>query len=489
MVDNRYAVPARGVHFLSNQLYPLTLFWPSHSQTPPPPVSSLATVAPPFLTRKPPLTRNGGFMYSCAMDQCMREFGRTETIYENVDALDPSTDTYKPSDLPEREAELDQLHQALKPVTMGGTPRNVLVYGPTGQGKTVGIDLKTAQLKRYAEENDIDLSVVRVSCEGANGSYQVLADAVKTLREIQSGPGEDTPAGYPRKVLFNMLVDELKNVGGTIILVLDELDGIGDDDYILYELSRASIEGIRLGLIGITNDLNFRKNLDEDVRSSLGKREVHFNSYDANQLCDILARRAANALKDTYFDGDETHDALHSDVLDPAAIRLCAAYAAKETGDARHALELLSHACDFADDEEDSTVRDVHVEKAHEFIEKQALSEGIVSAPTQRQLALLNVVERTVEDDTWIETATLYETYEQATKKYDFDTLAYRTYEDKLGDLHGSGLLEKRHHGRGPNEGTTNKWKLAIDLGTPINELEGAHTMLRDYIEDIKSRM
>ncbi|WP_224338199.1 Cdc6/Cdc18 family protein [Haloprofundus halobius] len=419
----------------------------------------------------------------------MKEFGKTETIYENVDALDPSTDTYKPNDLPERQEELDQLHQALKPVTMDGTPRNVLVYGPTGQGKTVGIDLKTAQLKHYAEENDIDLTVVHVSCEGANGSYQVLADTVKTLREIKSGPGEDTPAGYPRKVLFNMLVDELQEVGGTVILVLDELDAIGDDDYILYELSRASIEGIRLGLIGITNDLNFRKNLGEDVRSSLGKREVHFNSYDANQLRDILARRAVNALKDTYFDGQEAHEALQSDVLDPAAISLCAAYAAKETGDARHALELLSHACDFADDEEDSTVQEAHVERAHEFLEKQALSEGIVSAPTQRQIALLNVVERTIEGEPWIETATLYATYERATSEHDLECLAYRTYEDKLGDLQGSGLLEKKHYGRGPSEGTTNKWKLAIDLNTPISELEGAHSTLQSYIDQIKSKM
>jgi len=58
-----------------------------------------------------------------------------------MDRLNPNTQTYQPKSLPEREAELDQLHSALRTATMGSTPLNAFVFGPTGQGKTVGISV------------------------------------------------------------------------------------------------------------------------------------------------------------------------------------------------------------------------------------------------------------------------------------------------------------------------------------------------------------
>jgi len=92
-----------------------------------------------------------------------------------------------------------------------------------------------------------------------------------------------------------MIIDELEAIGGTVIVILDEIDAIGSDDYILYELPRAEPDDVRLSIIGITNDLQFREGLDADVRSSLSEDEIEFAPYDANQLRDILARRAAGA--------------------------------------------------------------------------------------------------------------------------------------------------------------------------------------------------
>lgn len=423
----------------------------------------------------------------------MKQFGDESRIYEDIDVLDPNTDTYLPENLPEREEELDELHDVLKPVVEGGKPRNALVYGPTGQGKTVGINLKTSGLENWARQKksqgeDVKLTVAHVSCEGANGSYQALSSTIKTMREIRNGPGEEAPVGHHQKKLLEMLIDEMEEIGGTIILVLDEIDGIGDDDYMLYELPRASLDGAKLGIIGITNDLNFRQNLAESTRSSLGKREVHFASYNANQLRDILSRRAAGALRDTYFDGDQSADNLVSDVLESGVIPLCASLAAQESGDARHAIELLSHACDYADRPNVKVVTEGHVREAHDRIETQAMAAGIASAPIQRQLALLSVVYQTAKGNEWTGTADLYENYKNLCDVGDADVLAYRTFDEKLGDLSGFGILEKKKTGRGKSGGVTNRYNLSLDVNTALGHLDGdGHERISDVVTVVRN--
>lgn len=101
-----------------------------------------------------------------------KAFGDEDTIFEDMDVLNPNEQTYQPESLPEREVELDQIHSALRPATMGSTPLNLIVYGQSGQGKTVGIRLKTDQLQEYADDSEMDLTVVYIRCKGMDGSYQ-----------------------------------------------------------------------------------------------------------------------------------------------------------------------------------------------------------------------------------------------------------------------------------------------------------------------------
>jgi len=189
----------------------------------------------------------------------MRSFGDEDSIFVNLDRLNPNTQTYQPDSLPEREEELNQLHSTLKPAAMGSTPLNAFVFGPTGQGKTVGVKLKTNQLQSYANDNGLDLHVVHVRCKGMDKSYHVMTHLLKALREKRYGPGEELPSGYQKKTLLSMIIDELEAIGGTVIVILDEIDAIGSDDYILYELPRAEPDDVRLSIIGITNDLQFRE--------------------------------------------------------------------------------------------------------------------------------------------------------------------------------------------------------------------------------------
>lgn len=416
----------------------------------------------------------------------MKPFGDDETIFENMDVLNPNTQTYRPNELPEREEELDQIHSALRPATMDSTPLNVLVYGHTGQGKTVGIDLKTSQLQEFADEHGMDLAIVTIRCKGLDSSYHVLTHLIKSLREKRFGPGEEPPTGHQRKTLLNMVLDELEAVGGTVILVLDEIDAIGDDDYILYELPRANPGGVRLSIIGITNDLQFRENLDADVRSSLGEDEISFDPYDANQLRDILSRRSVGALRDTEF-RDEIHDYQHleSDVLSDDAIPLCSAFAAQDTGDAREALRLLFRAARFADDEGEVKITEGHVRRARDWLEEKAIENGIKTLPTQKQLALMSVAWFATAGDAPIGTTAIYAQYKKIGKSEDVDTISNRRFRDRLNDLADSNILSKI---RGRGRGVENQYGLAVDEETVLDNLPGENERLGGSAEILRKR-
>ena len=404
----------------------------------------------------------------------MKTFGDSESIFRDMDRLNPNTQTYKPDTLPERESELDQLHSALRPAAMGSTPLNVFIYGPTGQGKTVGVTLKTTQLQQYADEQGMDLTVVMVRCKGVDKSYHVMTHLVKALREQRLGPGEELPSGYQKKALLSMILDELEAIGGTVIVVLDEIDAIGSDDYILYELPRAEPSGVRLSLIGVTNDLQFRDNLEADVRSSLGEDEIEFAPYDATQLNNILSRRSAGALRDTKIqDSDAPFESLETDVLTDDVIPLTSAIAAQESGDAREAIKLMFRACRFADDNSESVVTAQHVRDAHEYLEHAAVERGIRSLPLQRALALLAVVHsEAVDNKSPAETKKLHKTYEQFCAQIDTDALSERRFRDKLNDMVDSSILSKDTRGRGQGMGMTNFYALDVRVGTVLNNLD-----------------
>jgi cell division control protein 6 len=400
----------------------------------------------------------------------MRQFGDEVTIFADMDRLNPNTQTYQPDSLPERENELDQLHSALRPATMGSTPLNVFVFGPTGQGKTVGIKLKTRQLEEFATTEELDLNVVHVRCKGMDKSYHVMTHLLKALREKQFGPGEELPSGYQKKTLLEKILGELEEIGGTVVVILDEIDAIGGNDYILYELPRAEPEGVRLSIIGITNDLQFREGLDADVRSSLGEDEIEFAPYDADQLRDILARRSAGALRDTTVgDSDRPWETFSSEVVGDGVIPLTSAYAAQDSGDAREGIKLLFRACRFADEDGVATVTKDHVDRAHEYLEQAAVERGIQSLPTQRGLALLTVTQAAITDSVPAETTDLSAMYRVFCEDVKATPLSERRFRDKLNDLSNSGILSKETKGRGQGLGKTNRYELQVSIETVLD--------------------
>ena len=86
----------------------------------------------------------------------------------------------------------------------------------------------------------------------------------------------------------------------------------------------------------LTNRLDWEKTLDPRILSFLKKTDIIFEPYDAMDLLEILKLRAKKALC--------------MDKVDQVALKKMAAYASRETGDARKAVELLAKSVRVAEE-------------------------------------------------------------------------------------------------------------------------------------------
>ncbi|WP_256300925.1 Cdc6/Cdc18 family protein [Haloarchaeobius salinus] len=229
----------------------------------------------------------------------MTQFSETSPIFKREEVL---REEHYPDELPERKGEMDDLHMSLAPAARGVGANNVFLHGKAGQGKTAAAQAKLSELQQHAEEESdhLNLTTAYVSCE----SHDLSTSYKAASRIYQELTGETRPTGYATDVVMDMMFEAMNDIGGTIIIVLDEIDTLGDDDRILYSLPRARAQGyvddhVFPSIIGISNDLQWRDNLSPKVKSSLYDDSVLFSPYDATQLQQILRRRAAKAFRDT----------------------------------------------------------------------------------------------------------------------------------------------------------------------------------------------
>lgn len=396
-------------------------------------------------------------------------YGTSVEIFDDERVL---KEDWQPEKLPEREQELDEIRKALAPATRGVNAHNLFVFGKTGQGKTVAVEHELNLLQDWADsEGDIDLDIVQISAHNQSTSYQLAGHLIK---EIQGG---SRPTGIDQQTMFDRLYDELRDLGETVIIVIDEIDSIGTNDELLYELPRARANGnVRddqwISIIGISNDLEFRDNLSPKVKDSLYDSELEFKPYDATQLESILARRAERA----FLDG----------VLSSGTIPLCAAFAAQDEGSARQAIQLLYTAGELALNQEDETVHEDHVREARDILERKRIEDGMRSLTRQDQLALTGVVALEAKNETPARTKQIYKEYESIADSVGTDQLVIRRVRDHLQSLAMQGFLQAEVRTTGVKGGQHYVFDLKTDLGTTL-EILSEDDRVEDIIEEINN--
>lgn len=400
-------------------------------------------------------------------------FERDTEIYQNRDAL---RGDYQPDELVGRDEELERYKTALQPVINGEQPNNIFLYGKTGVGKTAGTRFLLHHLvEDAAQYEDIELTVKMLNCDGLSSSYQI---ATRLVNKFRAESNQISTTGYPRATVYDMLWSELDACGGTVIIVLDEVDHI-EDDSILYQLPRARANGnlseAKIGIIGISNDFSFRDNLSPKVKSSLCEEELQFSAYDANELIEILSQRVQVAF--------------HEDVINDGVVELCAAYGAKDAGDARQSLDLLMKAGDLARDHETDTITDDFVRDARKELERGRIREGISGLTQHGHLVLYALLTFEQQNKTPVRSRDIRPRYTNFAEQVGADPLVPRRMRDHLGELSMLGIISAVERNEGRRGGTYREYSLDMDIEMVLTALEetvaevGIHESVAEMVD------
>ncbi len=371
-------------------------------------------------------------------DNIFTNMDRGNTVFKDKS---PLSHKFLPEQLPHRNDQITMIAKFWIDALDNVTPNDITIYGKTGTGKTAAAKFAQKQLLEAAQNNNTYINVEYIRCTDYTTEYQVLAQLCQRL-------GRDVPyRGWTKGEIINTFDDILdQEINGhklILIIILDEIDILleKDGDGLLYTLTRTE----NVSVLSISNYLDFKKFIGPRVMSSLRDKEIVFPPYRADQLADILNERSAMSFKEN--------------VLKEDVIPLCSAMAAKEEGDARYALDLLSTAGDIADDNESNVVLGDYVITAKNRIEHNKVTDIINTLPTQQQRVLEAILILT-QDNEEISSGKLYDTYKKVSKG---DSVTYRRIFDFINELEMLGIISTNTISRGRGKGRTNIIKLQCD--------------------------
>ncbi len=357
--------------------------------------------------------------------------------------------TYIPDEIQHRDQQIEAVANILAPALRSERPSNLFLYGKTGTGKTLTTKYTAEKMMEVAQERGIPLHIYYVNCKLkriADTEYRLVAELARYLGKAIP------PTGLPTDEVYNIFFQALDAKKQVVIFILDEIDQLvkRTGDEIIYNLTRvnAELKNAQVSLIGISNDLTFSNNLDPRVKSSLSEEELVFPPYNALQIQSILKRRCGLAFNEG--------------VLDEGVIAKCAAFAAREHGDARRALELIRVAGELAERDGEERVLIKHIDAAEEKIERDRFLDVVQHQPKQFQATLYSVIAVNDSSNGAFFTGEIYDYYKDLCVKVGLRPLTQRRVSDIIAELDMLGLINAKVISKG-RFGRTRE----ISLGLP----------------------
>ncbi|MAG47955.1 cell division control protein Cdc6 [archaeon] len=336
---------------------------------------------------------------------------------------------YTPNNIPHREEQINQLASILAPALRMEKPSNVFCYGKSGSGKSLCSQYVLDQILDVAKKKKLNVNGVYLNCKlkkVSDTEYRLLAALLKTLDV------EVPTTGLPTQDVYKMFTEKIDKEEQLLILILDEIDQlvnkIGDE--ILYNLTRlnSELKKCQIIIVGVSNNLMFTDNLDPRVRSSLSEEEIVFPPYNALQIQDILKERVKVAFK--------------KDSIENGVIEKCAAYAAREHGDARRALELLRVSGELTERDGKTKIKIKYIDDAEEKIEKDRVLDVVRTQPKQSQIALYSIMRTSKNSQVF--TGDIFEHYKEVCNKVGLKPLTQRRISDIISELDMLGIIHAK---------------------------------------------
>lgn len=396
-----------------------------------------------------------------------KSFLKQDSLFADKKSMQAS---YVPDAIYHRDEQINQIAEILAPALKIEKPSNLFIYGKTGTGKTLSVRYTAEHIVQVAKENNVSVKIIYINCKlkrVADTEYRLIAEIAREYGKIIPATGLPTDEVY--KIFYSALNDEEQ----ILILILDEIDQLikKTGDEVIYNLTRinSELQSSQISLIGISNDLMFANHIDPRVKSSLSEEELIFPPYNALQIQDILRKRSTIAFKE--------------DVLDDGVIPKCAAYAAREHGDARRAIDLLRVAGELAERTKSPRLEIKHIDMAEEKIEKDRIVDVVQTQPKQFQATLLSIflLLKSTKNKS-IFTGDVYDLYKNLCPQFGLKAITQRRISDIVAELDMLGLINAKVISKGRG-GRTRE----IHIGIPSQLAEKVQTLLAKELEvDIK---
>ncbi len=371
------------------------------------------------------------------LEKFFESYMNKESFFRDKSVLQGS---YIPGEIEHRDKQIEQIAGILAPILKGELPSNLFIYGKTGTGKTLTIKYISDQISRIAKEKKLSVNILYLNCKLkkiADTEYRLIAELARHFGKAIPSTGLPTDDVYNT---FFLALDEKKK---SVIIILDEIDQLvkKTGDELIYNLTRINtqLKNSKVSIIGISNVLTFVNTLDPRVRSSLSEEELVFPPYNAIQIQDILKKRAEKAFE--------------PGVVEAGVIEKCAAYAARDHGDARRALELLRVAGELAERKNQKSIAIDNIDDAEDKIEKDRVLELVQSQPKQFQVTLYSIMVRNPTHKNKVFTGDVYDTYRGVCEKIGLRPLTQRRVSDIIAEFDMLGIinckvLSKGRYGR-----------------------------------------
>ncbi|RXK48019.1 orc1/cdc6 family replication initiation protein [Halorientalis pallida] len=398
--------------------------------------------------------------------------GVQNSVFRDKGLLDPDA-VIDEDRIVGRDEQLDDIITYLRPALQGNRPPNMLLYGPSGTGKSLIINAVCQQVLELANSQDDRFGVIKINCQTIKSHDRAVYRLAKNAAD-EAGVDVGIPqSGISTDQKLNRFYEVLSNNFDSVIIILDEVDLLvgrqrdpNDEpaySKLLYQLSRASqlgrIEG-HVSVAALTNDPRFMEDLDGRAESSFNPQDVVFPDYDANQLQAILERR---------------RDAYQDDVLEDGIIPLSSAFAAQDHGDARKAIDLFRKAGEIADREGEEIVSEEHVRDAQQEAERDRTLTQMQGLSTQKKLSLfataivpvysqrnLNAIPSTV----------AYRVYQYLTDLLDADEKSRDSYLRYMSEAETYNFVTSEKRGRGYGSGVHKEYTFVDDPGVVAETLQ-----------------
>ncbi len=356
-------------------------------------------------------------------------------IFKNRELFSPY---FIPKKLIFRDNEIDRIEKSIAPSLKGQRGRNLFIYGKTGSGKTSCVKYVIDEIKNIP---NLKVAISYVNCRMYNSRFKVINKVVSEYLPTYA------KRGYGITDLYEKMTRWIEEDGKIFIIALDELDMVKDLDDLIYTLTRINTE-LKAGgvsLIGISNKISFKESLDPRSISSLNESELVFSPYYSDELYAILKDRADAGFKENVISDD--------------ILRFIAASAAKEGGDARFSLKILTKAAELSEEKKLEKITSEEVEHAIKLAEEDIVYDLILTLPEHLKLVLYSISILTLSggsykplntgSEKYLLSGEVYSRYKSIAESIHKEPKTERWYRKYINELKMQGLIISYDSGKG----------------------------------------